>query len=108
MNIKKIDIFGTEYEIMYVDSIDIEKEFPDAEPNQTCDGLTDYDNRKIVVTTKSPDGSPKPKSEIQLTLLHELFHAFFQIMEIYYTYYVNNHLSHHNLYNELLLHKKKK
>lgn len=78
MNIKKIDIFGTEYEIMYVDSIDIEKEFPDAEPNQTCDGLTDYDNRKIVVTTKSPDGSPKPKSEIQLTLLHELFHAFFQ------------------------------
>lgn len=78
MNTKKIDIFGTEYEIMYVDSIDIEKEFPDAEPNQTCDGLTDYDNRKIVVTTKSPDGSPKPKSEIQLTLLHELFYAFFQ------------------------------
>ena len=78
MNTKKIDIFGTEYEIMYVDAIDIEKEFPDAEPIQTCEGLTNYDNRKIVVATKLPDGSSKPKSEIQLTLLHELFHAFFQ------------------------------
>lgn len=78
MDIKKIDIFGTEYEIMYVDEIDIEKEFPDAEPNQTCEGLTDYDNRKIVIATKQPNGKAKPKSEIQLTLLHELFHAFFQ------------------------------
>ena len=74
----KIDIFGSEYEIMYVDTIDMQKEFPDAEPGSTCDGLTDYDNRKIVVSTMLPNGQKRDKNEIRITLLHELFHAFLQ------------------------------
>lgn len=59
---KTINIFGSKWKIMFVDSIEVED-------GASVDGLTDSTNRVISICTK------QTKNEIEITLLHELIHA---------------------------------
>ena len=68
---KKLNLFGTEYLIKYVDEITMEKEGD----TQSTEGLCDSANRIISVAMKQPDNNPMPNFDIRKNTLHELFHA---------------------------------
>ena len=71
MKDKLFDLFGSIWEIKYVDHIlqdeDDEEHF--------YYGLTTHGAHKIEIAIKDPDGKPLPKEEIKISLLHELMHA---------------------------------
>lgn len=59
---KIIDIFGSKWQIKFVDKIEVEDD-------SDVDGLTDSTNRIISVSTS------QSKNEVNITLFHELIHA---------------------------------
>lgn len=59
---KIIDIFGSKWQIKFVDKIEVEDD-------SDIDGLTDSTNRIISVSTN------QSKNEVNITLFHELIHA---------------------------------
>ena len=69
MEEKKVNIFGTEYTIKYVDSIK-------SEDNLVTDGLCDPANRTITIVTKQPNNNLISKQDVNKNTLHELIHAF--------------------------------
>lgn len=69
MKSKKVDIFGTKYNIMFTENpID-----PDGE--RFSWGINDSCRKKILIATKDIDGKPINDDEIRLTVFHELVHA---------------------------------
>lgn len=73
MKLKKIDVFGSEFNIKYVDKITSNKE--DSSDDSFWCGLTDPVERTILVATKSNDGRLFSEYEIEDTLFHEVIHA---------------------------------
>lgn len=69
-NRNTFDIYGTEWEIKYCDNIKEE-----ANDGNKLEGLCDHSNHLISIATKKLNGEVKPQSEIELTKLHEIFHA---------------------------------
>lgn len=66
---RKIKIFNTTYKVKYLDDIKSEN------PDRTTVGETDSHLKIINIRTLDKEGNPIPKSEIEICLLHELFHA---------------------------------
>ena len=71
MEEKKLNLFGTQYLIKFVDEIKREE---DGKTSIT-EGLCDSANRIISVALKQPDGNPTPAYDLRKNLLHECFHA---------------------------------
>lgn len=67
---KSFNIYGTKWYIKYCDCIKEE----DNNGNQ-LDGLCDHSNHLISIATKKLNEEDKVPSEIELTELHEIFHA---------------------------------
>lgn len=66
---RTIKVFNTKYKVTYVD--DIKSDTPD----RTTMGETDFHLKTIKIRVTNRDGNPIPKSEVEICLLHELFHA---------------------------------
>lgn len=76
----KLDIFGTVYEVKFVDKITDEllQEHGVTSGNDLMwFGLTDGGCKEILVATKNSNGKDTIPNEIEGTLLHELMHAIF-------------------------------
>ena len=71
MNYKNrtIKIFNSTYKLLYVNEIESE------DPNRTTMGETDSNLKTIKIRVTNREGGRVPKQEIEITLLHELFHA---------------------------------
>lgn len=71
MNYKNrtIKIFNSTYKLLYVNEIESE------DPDRTIKGETDGDLKTIKIRLLNREGKPVPKKELEITLLHELFHA---------------------------------
>lgn len=67
---RTFDIFGTKWKLVYKDIVTHE-DFKDS----TLAGLTEYDQLKISLSTKTNKNKNRLQSEIELTKLHELIHA---------------------------------
>lgn len=68
LNNKEFDLFGTTWKVKLVDKIDTEEE-------GFCFGQTQYDIYTIYIVNKDSHGNKLDSKEIELTFLHELFHA---------------------------------
>lgn len=66
---RTIKIFNTTYRVLFVDNIEIEN------PDRTTMGETDSNLKTIKIRVINREGGQVPKQEIEITLLHELFHA---------------------------------
>lgn len=66
---RTIRIFNTLYKILYVDDIEAEN------PNRTTMGETDSNLKTIRIRVLDRKGHPVSRQEMELCLLHELFHA---------------------------------
>lgn len=76
----KLDIFGTVYEVKFVDKFTDEllQEHGVTSGNDLMwFGLTDGGCKEILVATKNSNGKDITPNEIKCTLLHELMHAIF-------------------------------
>lgn len=69
MKDKKLDIFGTQYLIKFVDSIEVR------EDGSCMMGECDSSLRLIRVCTKDRLGKPLPEELIKMNLCHEIVHA---------------------------------
>lgn len=69
--LKKINFFGENYKIKFVDKI------PATEEEGFIYGQHNSAKRLITVATLNPEGKPFSKDVLQLTLAHELMHAIF-------------------------------
>ena len=69
MKDRRFNIFGTKYSLCYMDSINAD------DPDKFTWGDTDGRIHKIQVATKDINGKPINDDELDITLLHELFHA---------------------------------
>ena len=71
MNYKNrtIKIFNSTYKLLYVKDIESE------DPNMVIMGETNSHLQTIKIRTLNKEGKPVPKKEMEITLLHELFHA---------------------------------
>ena len=71
MNYKNrtIKIFNSTYKLLYVNEIESE------DPDRTTMGETDSNLKTIKIRLLNREGKPVPKKELEITLLHELFHA---------------------------------
>ena len=71
MNYKNrtIKIFNSTYKLLYVNDIESE------DPDRTTMGVTDSNLKTIKIRLLNREGKPVPKKELEITLLHELFHA---------------------------------
>lgn len=76
MKEKEVNIFGTKYRIIYANRVeDVEEAKELLEEGEALWGITDHDNKLIVVSTKNLAGKPRAKEDIEITLYHELVHA---------------------------------
>lgn len=66
---RTIRIFNTTYKILYVNDIETE------DPDRTTMGETDFNLKTIKIRVLDKEGHPILRQEIELCLLHELFHA---------------------------------
>lgn len=66
---RTIKIFNTPYKILYVDDIETEN------PDRTTMGETDFNLKTIRIRVLDREGHPVSRQEMELCLLHELFHA---------------------------------
>ena len=66
---RTIKIFNSSYRILYVN--DIKSENPDS----TTMGETNFTSRTIKIRVLDEKGHPIPRQELEICLLHELFHA---------------------------------
>lgn len=66
---RTIKIFNTSYRILYVNDIETEN------PDRTTMGETDSNLKIIRIRVLNREGKPISGKEIELCLLHELFHA---------------------------------
>lgn len=66
---RTIRIFNTSYRILYVDNIETDN------PNRTTMGETDFNLKIIRIRVLDREGHPVSRQEVELCLLHELFHA---------------------------------
>ena len=66
---RTIKIFNTPYKILYVNGIETEN------PNRTTMGETDSNLKTIKISVLDREGHPIPRQELEICLLHELFHA---------------------------------
>lgn len=71
MNYKNrtIKIFNSTYKLSFVKDIKSEN------PDRTTMGETDSNLKTIKIRVLNREGKPIPKQELEITLLHELFHA---------------------------------
>lgn len=84
MEERKLNLFGTEYLIKYVDEITREKD----RETQYAEGLCSSTKRFIQVATKQPDDKPIPNYDLVKNTWHEVFHAILD--EGQYCEYSNN------------------
>lgn len=68
---KKFNLFGTEWQIRFEDKV------LDSEDGHEIYGETYRGAVNVITIAKTMNGIKIPDREIQLTLLHELFHAIF-------------------------------
>lgn len=66
---RTIKIFNTTYKITFVDKIESDN------PDRTTMGETDSNLKTIKICTLNRVGNPVSKQELEIILLHELFHA---------------------------------
>lgn len=71
MKTKSYNLFGTIWEIHFVDQVLNEKK-------DWVWGETIFSERRINISTKNTNGDKIPKNEIDLTILHEIVHTIFQ------------------------------
>lgn len=71
MNYKNrtIKIFNSTYRLSFVNNIESD------DPDRTTMGITDGNLKTIKIRLLNREGKPVPKKELEITLLHELFHA---------------------------------
>lgn len=68
---KKVNLFGTEWQIRFEDKL------MDPTGDHEIFGDTYRSANNIITIAKTIDGVPVPKAELEVTLLHELVHAIF-------------------------------
>ena len=66
---RTIKIFNSTYKLSFVNNIESE------DPDRTTMGVTDGNLKTIKIRLLNREGKPVPKKELEITLLHELFHA---------------------------------
>ena len=66
---RTIKIFNSSYRVLFVDNIETDN------PDRTTMGETDFILKTIKVRVTNREGGRVPKQEIEIALLHELFHA---------------------------------
>lgn len=66
---RTIKIFNSTYKLLYVNEIESE------DPDRTAMGVTDGNLKTIKIRLLNREGKPVPEKELEITLLHELFHA---------------------------------
>ena len=66
---RTIKIFNSTYKLSFVNNIESE------DPNRTTMGVTDSNLKTIKIRLLNSEGKPVPEKELEITLLHELFHA---------------------------------
>lgn len=66
---RTIKIFNTPYKILYVNNIEMEN------PDRTTMGETDSNLKTIKIRVFNREGHPVSRQEMEICLLHELFHA---------------------------------
>lgn len=66
---RTIKIFNSTYKILYVDNIETDN------PDRTTMGETDFNLKTIKIRYLNREGKPASRQEMELCLLHELFHA---------------------------------
>ena len=66
---RTIKIFNSTYKLLYVNEIESE------DPDRTIMGETDGNLKTIKIRLLNKEGKPVPEKELEITLLHELFHA---------------------------------
>ena len=66
---RTIKIFNSTYKLLYVNEIESE------DTDRTTMGVTDGNLKTIKIRLLNREGKPVPEKELEITLLHELFHA---------------------------------
>lgn len=69
MKDRRFNIFGTKYSLRYKDSINAD------DPDRFTWGDTDGRIHQVQIATKDINGKAIDEDELDITLLHELFHA---------------------------------
>lgn len=70
MKDKEFTLFGSTWKIQYVKGLQDEE-------GKWLWGLTESPSLTIKINTIAPDGTPIPKQELKITLLHEIVHSIF-------------------------------
>ena len=66
---RTIKIFNTPYRILYVNNIETKN------PDRTTMGGTDFNLKTIRIRVLDREEHPVSRQEVEICLLHELFHA---------------------------------
>lgn len=66
---RTIKIFNSTYRLSFVNNIESD------DPDRTAMGITDGNLKTIKIRLLNREGKPVPEKELEITLLHELFHA---------------------------------